>query len=284
VTLPAPVQERAATASATTSEAPQVVRAAAWARVCVVARTQLRLSTREVEDLLPVLVMPLLTFASMAIFSHAGRRDLAGHALTASTLITLGQMGFFVGSEIVSADRRNQILELLVAASMPYGAILATRVAVVTSLGLLGFVEAWGIARLAFGTPLVVVHVALLLATLLATALAASGTALLFSALFGLARTTRTFQHAVNGPFYLLGGVLVPTTYLPAWLQSLSPLTFFYWSAELLRDCLRASAVEHAAARLGAIIGIGLLTGALGYAIVDRMLFRLRRDGTLGLV
>jgi len=232
---------------------------------------------------LPVLVMPLLTFASMAIFLDAGRLDLVGHALTACTLITIGQMGFFVGSELVSADRRNQLLELIVAAPTAYGIILAIRVAVITGLGLLGVAEGWLIARVILGVRVVVAHPGVLLLTLLSSVVAASGTAILFSALFGLARTTRTFQHAVNGPFYLLGGVLVPITFLPHWLQSLSPLTFFYWSADLLRDSFREAEVSRLWLRLGVIGALGVLFAALGIAVVNRMLYRLRRDGALGL-
>ncbi|MEI9939067.1 MAG: ABC transporter permease [Pseudomonadota bacterium] len=249
----------------------------------VIARMQLRQSWRNVEDLLPVLVMPLLTFGSMAIFLDAGRLDLIGHALTACTLITVGQMGFFVGSELVSGDRRNQLLELLVAAKMAYGILLAVRVAVITALGLLGVAEGWLIVRLIFGVHVLVTHPVVLLLTLLSSVLAASGTAILFSALFGLARTTRTFQHAVNGPFYLLGGVLVPITFLPRWLQALSPFTFFYWSAGLLRDSFRAGEVNQLWPRLGVVGAMGVLFAAIGIAVVNRMLYRLRRDGALGL-
>ncbi|MET0792429.1 MAG: ABC transporter permease [Polyangiaceae bacterium] len=248
-----------------------------------IARTQLRQSRRNVEDLLPVIVMPLLTFGSMAIFLDAGRLDLVGHALTASTLITIGQMGFFVGSDLVSLDRRDHLLELTVATPIAYGAVLATRISVITTLGLLGVLEGWSIVRFAFGVPVPLPHPGLLLATLLATVVAATGMATLFSALFGLARATRTFQHAVNGPFYLLGGVLVPIGYLPTWLQALSPFTFFYWSAGLLRDCLHPGALEHVAVRLVVIVALGVLFGGAGILIVNRMLHRLRREGALGL-
>ena len=249
----------------------------------VIARTQLRLSWRNVEDLLPVMVMPLLTFASMAIFLDAGRLDLIGHALTACTLITVGQMGFFVGSELVSADRRDQLLELMVAVPTAYSITLAIRVAVITALGLLGVAEGWLIVRVIFGVRVLVAHPGVLLLTLLSSVAAASGTAILFSALFGLARTTRTFQHAMNGPLYLLGGVLVPITFLPRWLQIFSPFTFFYWSAGLLRDSFRAGEVDRLWLRLGIVAAFGVLFGAIGIAVVSRMLYRLRRDGALGL-
>jgi ABC-2 type transport system permease protein len=247
------------------------------------SRAQLSITRHNIEDLLPVIVMPLLTFVSMAILIHSGRGDLAPNALSASLLITVGQMGFFVAGEIVAADRNHQLLELIVASPASYAVVLAARVLVLAVLGLVGFFEGWLIAGAVFHVYIAVEHAGALVATLLATVFAATGTALLFTALLGLARTTRTFQHAVNGPFYLLGGVLVPVSYLPAWLQPLAPLTFFYWSAELVRDALRPAAVHALAPRLGAILALGLAGGLIGALVIARMLDRLRRDGALSL-
>lgn len=247
------------------------------------ARAQFVLTRRNIEDLLPILVIPLLTLASMAILVHSGRTDLAPYALSASLLMTVGQMGFFVAGEIVAADRYNQLLELIVATPASYAIILAARVGILTTLGLLGFAEGWLIAWGVFGVHVPIIHKAILAATLVSTVIASTGTALLFTALLGLARTTRTFQHAVNGPFYLLGGVLVPVRYLPAWLQPLAPFTFFYWAAALVRDTLRPAPIEDLGVRLGAIVALGLLAGLIGALVIGRMLNRLRRDGALSL-
>ncbi|WP_082718583.1 MULTISPECIES: ABC transporter permease [unclassified Sphingobium] len=244
---------------------------------------QLALTRHNVEDLLPILVIPLLTLPSMAILIHSGRTDLAPFALSASLLMTVGQMGFFVAGEVVSMDRRQQLLDVIVASPVSYAVILLGRVGVLTALGILGFVEGWLIAWGIFGVHVPIIHGGLLAATLVATVIASTGTALLFTALLGLAGTTRTFQHAVNGPFYLLGGVLVPVHFLPMWLQPFAPLTFFYWAAGLVRDTLRPGPVEDAVQRLGATVGLGVMTGLIGILVIGRMLNRLRRDGTLSL-
>lgn len=247
------------------------------------SKMQLALTRHNIEDLLPVLVIPLLTLPSMAILLHSGRADLAPFALSASLLMTIGQMGFFVAGEVVSMDRRQQLLDIIVASPASYAVILLGRVGVLTALGLLGFAEGWLIAWGIFGVHVPIFHGGLLAATLLATVIASTGTALLFTALLGLAGTTRTFQHAVNGPFYLLGGVLVPVHFLPTWLQPFAPFTFFYWAAGLVRDTLRPGPVEDALLRLGATIGLGLATGLIGMLVIGRMLGHLRRDGTLSL-
>jgi len=220
----------------------------------------------------------------MAIFIHSGRHDLIGYALIAPLLMTIGQMGFFVASEVISNDRDDQVLELLVAAPAPILFTLWPRVLLLNALGLIGFAETWAIGRFVFGTEVVFHHPWVAAATLLATVFASAGTAMVTAALFCFGRSTRTFQNSVTYPLYLLAGVLVPVTFLPEWVQPFSRLVFLYWGADLLRDSLDAAAIEHLVWRLGAIVALGGAAGALGGTLLYRMLDRLRSDGTLGLL
>ena len=78
-------------------------------------RAQIQMTRRDIEDLLPLLTMPLFTLVFMAVLVHAGRRDLNGYAVVAPLLITVPQMGIFVASEMITRERGGQTLELLVA-------------------------------------------------------------------------------------------------------------------------------------------------------------------------
>jgi ABC-2 type transport system permease protein len=247
------------------------------------ARTQVQLTLHSVEDLRPLFGMPLVALVSVAILVHSNRAELAPYGLVAAVLMTVGQMGLFVASEIVFMERHEQTLELAVATPAPYGVVLLGRVLVLTLLGLAGAVESWLIVRVVFGLKLTVHHPALLALTLVASSLASAGTAMLTAALFSLGRQVRTFQNAINGPLYLLGGVLVPVTYLPAWLQPLSPFVFFYWSANLLRASFAAAAPVGAATGVAMILLLGAISAAAGGWLLRRMLDHLRREGTLGL-
>jgi len=247
------------------------------------ARLQIQLTRNRIEDLRPLFGMPLVALVSVAILVHTGRSDLAAYGLVAALLMTIGQMGLFVASEIVFLERNEQTLELAVATPAPYWLVLFGRVLVLTVLGLLGAVESWLIVRVVFGLQLTVHHPALLIATLLATSLASAGTAMLAAALFSLGRQVRTFQNAVNGPLYLLGGVLVPVTYLPVWLQPLSPFVFFYWSANLLRAAFTPGEPAGAARGVAMILLLGGLSTLGGAWLLRRMLDHLRREGSLGL-
>jgi ABC-2 type transport system permease protein len=255
-----------------------------WLRVARSAvRAQVAFTRNDIEDLRPLASNPLVTLVGLAILMQSGRAELAPYALVAGTLITIGQMALFIASELIWRERQWQTIELMVATPAPYVAVLIPRVLVLTTLGAVGFVESWLIAKLAFSAPLTIHHPLLLAATLLATCFAAAGTATLTAGLFGLARTIRTYQNAINGPLYLLGGVLVPTAYLPAWMQALSPYVFFTWSANLMRAAFAPAAPSAVAISLLAIVGLGAASALLGALVVTRMLDRLRHNGALGL-
>jgi len=251
--------------------------------IVAAARAQLQMTAHNIEDLMPVLTIPLLTLVSTAILVHAGRIDLADHALVASLLMTVGQMGLFVGSEVVARDRNLQTLELAVASPGPYVVVLATRILLLTAVGLIGFVEGWLIAWWVFDIRIAVEWPGLFSLTIVATALAITGTCLITAAFASLLRNPRTFQHALNGPLYLLGGVLVPITYLPDWLQPFCRIVFFSWSADLLRGSFRAAAPEQVGFRLSMIVALGVASGLIGVVLLRRVFDHLRREGTLGL-
>jgi ABC-2 type transport system permease protein len=247
------------------------------------AVTQIRMTRRNIEDLFPILTIPLASFAAFAILQHSGRDDLAGYALVSAVLMTVGQMGFFIGSEILANEREGQVLELVVASPTSYYIPLLARITLLTGTGIVGFFESWIIARLFFGITITVHHPAILISTLVLTIFAGAVTSLITSTVYCFAKTTRTYQNAIAGPLYLLGGVLVPVTFLPDFVQPFSRLIFLFWSADLLRDSLQPAPVANVAGRSAAIVALGLAGGAVGWYLFNRLLNHLRREGTLGL-
>lgn len=65
----------------------------------VAARTQLRIARRNIENVFPLLTIPLQALISLAILVHSGRSDLASYALVASLLMTVGQMSFSMAAK-----------------------------------------------------------------------------------------------------------------------------------------------------------------------------------------
>jgi len=249
----------------------------------VAARTQLRIARRNIENIYPLLTIPLQSLISLAIIVHSGRPDLARYSLVASLLMTVGQMSFFDASEILAQDRNQQILELAVACPTAYAWPLIARILVLTSLGVGGFAGAWLMARYVFGIHVVIFHPALFVITLVLTVLSGAATALITTAVFCLTRTTRTYQNAISGPLYLLSGALVPVSLLPVFLRPVSRVIYLFWSADLLRESMQPGNPTSIIPRLSAIALLVIAGGAFGSWLLRRMLNNLRREGTLGL-
>jgi ABC-2 type transport system permease protein len=122
------------------------------------ATAQLQMARHDPETLMPILTSPLVAIVSAAILVNSGRSDLAGWALVASLLITLGQMGILVAGEIIANERGDQILEITMASPAPYAVLLFTRIVMLTSIGIVGFIEGWVMVRLLFGISISVFH------------------------------------------------------------------------------------------------------------------------------
>jgi ABC-2 type transport system permease protein len=91
----------------------------------------------------------------------------------------------------------------------------------------------------------------------------------------------RAFQNSLNYPFYVLGGVMVPVSFLPGWLEPVSRAVFLSWSADLLRDALAPPAIPYLLPRLAAVLGLGLAGYATGVWLLHRAVDRLRKTGSL---
>ncbi len=117
--------------------------------------------------------------------------------------------------------------------------------------------------------------------TLVATAFAMAGTAVVFAALFVLTRNAFTFANSASFPFYVLGGVMFPIAILPGWVRPLSSIVFMSWSADLLRASLKPAAVHHLWGRLGMVVLLGVISFGVGAGILAWVLRRMRTSGEL---
>lgn len=245
-------------------------------------RLQWKRLIREPGSLADFIVAPLLAFLFFVILAHAGRRDLFAYALFAPVLITVWSRSVYAAGEILEADRWTGVLEAMLATPAHPLVVTLGRTTVVTALALVALVEVWLLAWLVFGHTFAVAQPALLIATLAFTAFSAATTGLLIAALVLGARDPRTFQNSITYPFYVVGGVLVPVTYLPDWIQPLSNLIFLSWSSALLRDSLVTERVLDAGVRLLAILGLGLAALLIGWVVADRRIALLKRNGKVG--
>jgi ABC-2 type transport system permease protein len=247
------------------------------------ARLQLALYRRQPDALIPLVNGPLFAIIFLMVVRHGGRPDLSGYAVVAPVFIALWWFALFHGGLVVQNDRWSNTLELHVAAPTSFAAVVFGRILTVTTVGLVSFVEVWLVARFLLRTEVAVHHPVLLTATLVVTAFAMAATALFMAGLFVLARSAVTFANSASFPFYVLGGILVPVTFLPGWIQPVSKLVFLSWSADLLRASLAPGPVPDAAFRIGMVALLGVAGFALSAVLLRRILGRVRASGELGL-
>ncbi|WP_125775324.1 ABC transporter permease [Antribacter gilvus] len=242
---------------------------------------QLRQMRGTPDWFLALFTAPLTTAVFVTIFLHAGRGDLTAYGVLAPALIALWQMSLQTAGELIAKDRENGSLEALLAAPAPFAALLGGRVLAVVAVSLVAFAEAWAVGWALTGSPVDVAHPWVFLLVLGLTALAMTGWAGVMACVFVLARSARTFQNSLSYPFYVLGGVLVPVSLLPTWVEWPSRLVFLSWSSDLLRDALAAGPVVGLGARLAAVVGLGAAGYVVAHGLLGRTLQRVRRTGSL---
>jgi ABC-2 type transport system permease protein len=242
---------------------------------------QLRMVRAHPDSLIPIFTAPLFTLIFLAIVRNGGRHDLQPDALMAPVLMTMWWFALFLGGLLVTVDRWEAVLEPMLATPASFASVIFGRIASIMCLGLSSFFEVWAIGELAFGISIPFEHPLALALTLVCTALAMAGAAVVFAALFVLTRNAFTFANSASFPFYVLGGVMFPIAILPGWIQPLSKAVFMSWSADLLRSSLKAPPVHDLWGRLGMVVLLGAISFLVGQAILLAVLRRMRTTGEL---
>jgi ABC-2 type transport system permease protein len=245
-------------------------------------RLQFQIVTADRSYLNEIVANPFFAVIFLGVVKAANRDDLTTFALVAPVLMTLWGMALEISGDVVDYDRSAGILEEVVATPTPLPLVVFGRVLTVSGLSLVAVAETWLVARVGFGVTVTVEHPLLLVATLAATCLAMTGTALVMASAFVLARSARTYQNTLNYPIYLLSGVLVPISFLPEWVRPFSRCLFLSWSADLLRGALRPGPVDGALPGLAMVVLLGAAGFAVGTLLLSRVLERVRHAGTLG--
>jgi ABC-2 type transport system permease protein len=233
--------------------------------------------------LLTLATMPISAVMLLALMRYSGRGDLLGHALVAPVLMAQWALALLVAGELVEQERWQGTLELVVASPTSFAVLLAGRVAAVSTLSSVAFIEVWAVAALGFRLPVVVRHPGLFVLASVATTLAVAGWATVLAAALVLTRAAHVLRNSLTFPVYLVGGVLVPVSFLPAPLPGISRGVFLSWCAELLRDAYGASPVPDWPTRLAVILGFAVAGFVLGNGVLNRSIAALRSSGRLGL-
>ncbi|MFJ9556029.1 ABC transporter permease [Nocardiopsis sp. NPDC101807] len=242
---------------------------------------QARTMARSVDTYFTLVTAPFSTIILMSMMLYSGRTDLAAYAVVAPTLMTLWAAALMFAGEMVSDDRENGRLELLVASPVSLAMLVFGRLCGAMLVSLPAFLLAIGVAGVFFGYWITVHHPVVFVLAALAIAVSTAATATALSALFIAAPGARIVQNTLSMPMYVLAGVMVPAVLFPGWLEGVSRLLYLSWGADLFRDALTSGPVESVAFRLFMTLALGALALALGSLTLVRFIRRARADGGL---
>jgi ABC-2 type transport system permease protein len=246
-------------------------------------RLQWRLFRRNPGYLLHFMTLPFFSAIFISGVLQAGKTSLLGYAVLGPAMIGLWVVSLDLGGSIINLERMQQTFELQVIAPGSFTRVLLGRILTVTGIGMFTFIESILFARIAFGVDTYIAQPLPMALTLVVTAVAMAGTSTAMAAVFVASRDAVFYGNALGYPFYILGGVVVPVTLLPLWVRPLSWLTYLYWSSALLRDSLTAAPISLLGWKLLAVLGVGLISFAVGLYVTGRVINRLRQQGTIGL-
>jgi ABC-2 type transport system permease protein len=196
----------------------------------------LQLSRSSIE-VVAVTFWPII-YATIAYYMFGAASDpsvLLTASLGATVMAIWSSVAFSSGGAI-EIQRRLGTLELLVAAPVPFAAVLAPITIASSAIGVyaLGATLLWG--RLLFGIPLHFEHPALF-ALSLPVAIAAIGMlGLVLASTLIYYRAALFLGASFEYPVWLITGLLVPLSVLPGWVEPISWVLAPTWGMRALRE------------------------------------------------
>ncbi len=245
---------------------------------------QLSLALRTPNYWMVLISTPPQVVLFLSVVDAFDRPDLITNALMAPVLMNMWSTSLWTGGSVMRDDRWLGLLEIHVASPQSYGLVVAARVGAIVMLSLLVIPVTLITAALTYGIDIRVTHPGLLTTTMVITALAITGTGIIFSSMTILSRAAVTFQAAASYPFLLLGGVFVPLELLPGWVQPFGRLVFLSWASDLVRDSVAAAAVDGFAFRLGILTLLGVAGFLIGQRLIGVVLHKVRVSGEISTI
>jgi ABC-2 type transport system permease protein len=223
-----------------------------------------------------------VVYASIAFFMfRAGDRpeSLLYAAIGAGMLGVWGTT--LTGSgQAITLLRQEGMLELLVAAPVPFLRVLAPITMATATVGLYSLVAtlAWG--WLLFGVPLRVEHPWLLALAVPVTVVTLGLLGVVMASAFVLYRHANALTNLLGFPVYLVTGLLVPVGLLPDWVRPLSWLLAPTWGARAIREAMLGGEPLPA---IGACALLGLASLGAGSLALRRFELLARERASLAL-
>lgn len=187
-------------------------------------------------DILGMTAWPILnaTLAYYLFGVHSDPRVLFSASLGA-TVMAIWASVVTQSSGTLDFQRRLGTLELLVAAPVPFLAILAPITIATAAIGIYALASTllWG--RLVYGIPLHLVHPGLFVLSLPVAVIAIGMLGLIFATTLIVYRQALFLGNSLEFPGFLICGLLVPLSVLPGWVTPIAWLLAPTWGMRAMR-------------------------------------------------
>jgi ABC-2 type transport system permease protein len=229
-----------------------------------------------------VICTPLI-YATMAYFLFRGGTE--GSTLAAAAVGT-GVMGIWslttgAAASALAHRRRVGLLELLVAAPVPFWAVLAPITLAISALGIYSLAAGLLYTWLLFGVSLPVADWAAFAVAIPAAIVSIGMLGFLLGAAFVRFRAAWAVGNLFEFPVWTICGLLIPIAVLPAWVEPVAWVFAPTWGMNALRDAALGGGAPWSAIAMCAVLSV--VYGALGALLVRVFLRSARRRGTLAL-
>ena len=187
--------------------------------------------------ILVVAIQPLI-FASIAFFMFkSGRReDSLFYAALGAGLMGIWSSTLFGSGGAIQWQRWEGTLEILIAAPAPFILAIVPLTVATSSIGVYSVVSTlfWG--KVFFDIPFHIAHPVLFALSLPLTVLSLGFLGLLLAATFVLYRHANALSNLLEYPIWLVTGLLVPVSLLPAWVAPISWVLAPTWGMRAIRE------------------------------------------------
>jgi ABC-2 type transport system permease protein len=229
-----------------------------------------------------VICTPLI-YATMAYFLFRGGTD--GTQLVAAAVGT-GMMGIWSLTTTAAASalqfrRRIGILELLVAAPLPFWAVLAPITIAISALGIYSLAASLIYTRFLYGVSLGIQDWLAFGVSACAGILAIGMLGFMLGAAFVRFRAAWAVGNLFEFPVWTICGLLIPIAVLPAWVEPVSWVFAPTWAMNALRESALGTGSPWG--DVGMCVVLSVAYCGLGAVLLRYFLRSARRRGTLSL-
>ena len=230
-----------------------------------------------------ILVCTPIIYATIAYFLFRGGKD---EQTLAAAAIGTAMMGIWsltttAAAAALAQRRRSGLLELLVAAPIPFWAVLAPITIALAAVGVYSIAASLLYTRLLFGVALPIDDWVAFAAAVPASIVAIGMLGFLLGGAFVRFRAAWAVGNLFEFPVWTICGLLIPIAVLPAWIEPVSWVFAPTWGMNAMRDA--ALGDTSAWDDIAMCLVLSIAYGIAGAALLRVFLRSARRRGTLAL-